>query len=537
MRKIFKFLKSLTLLCLLTVLFFGTAGVWKTPIITKKAKADFAVQITKDLFNEYAGSPDGKNNFDITYSKEGLVMETGVVRAYESYMTACSYPSFAVSDGNSFSLTVTLPKYGAPYDNKYTDIIFISQDGVTGLNGEYTLAQFRIWNDSLKGRFSVYDNSSYWNSENKEGIHEGSGKPYADIYKSDVPLYPETTQNGEYRFKIKFDTQNFLQTVITSSGEMQPFVSDDEPRYQNFLHNLREGFASTTAVKAVIRMGGMKTAEEYEKAEEKTPGQCRVKITLNEVNGQSLQSEQGYVIDTVKPYISDPVVADKIIPSYSDYTYLVRTTFSEPISSNTYFYSNFANDVISFRTLKYKLHIVTPEGDTRQVDGLSFSLGGAGRYKISVTAIDESGNEYKSAETEFIATDVFRLVLGEYVTEGKTGETYTLPTVTAVDGNGSETDVSGNAYKVTIKITDPFGMTVTSENGAFKLVKEGNYAIRISAVNPDTEEIAIKTITVKSIKKESQNGCSGGINAIGCGFVVTLCGLFMIKIKKQKEKL
>ncbi|MGN1062455.1 MAG: hypothetical protein ACI4RO_04930, partial [Candidatus Scatosoma sp.] len=312
-----RFLKRLTVLLFAFVLFGGVAALRReTPTA---AKAATAAQITKDLFNEYAGSPDGKNNFDIQYSATGLVMETGVVRAYESYMTACSYPSFAVSDGNAFSLTVTLPKFGAPYDNKYTDFIFISQDGFTCPNGEYTLAQFRIWNDSMKGRFSVYDNSSYWNSENKEGIHEGSGKPYADIYKSDVPLYPEITENGDYRFQIKFDTQNFLQTVITQDGKMQPFVSDSEPRYQNFLNNLREGFASTTAVKVVIRLGGMKTAEEYEKEGEEKPGQCRVKITLNEVNGQSLQSENGYIIDAVKPYVSDPKTADKTIPSYADY--------------------------------------------------------------------------------------------------------------------------------------------------------------------------------------------------------------------------
>lgn len=530
-----RFLKRLTLLFLLPVIFGGAAAIRRETVRT--AKAATAVRITKDLFNEYAGSPDGKNNFGIRYSKEGLVMETGVVRAYESYMTACSYPSFAVSGGNAFALTVTLPKYGAPYDNKYTDFIFKSQDGVTGPNGEYTLAQFRIWNDSMKGRFSVYDNSSYWNSENKEGIHEGSGKPYADIYKSDVPLYPETTESGEYRFRVKFDTENFLQTVITPKGDLQPFVAEGEEKYANFLSNLREGFAETTAVKVVIRMGGMKTVEEYEEAGAEIPDQCRVKITLNEVNGQSLQGENGYIIDTVKPYVSDPIAADKIIPSYSDYTYLVRTTFSEPVSSNTYFYSNFANDIISFRSLKYRLHIVTPGGDTQEVEGLSFTVGGAGKYKISITAIDESGNEYTSAETEFTAVDVFRLVLGEYEATGKTGAIYTLPAVKAVDGNGSEQDGNGNAYKVTVKITDPFGITVTPENNAFKLTKEGNYTIRISAVNPDTEETAVKTITVKSVKEENQSGCSGGINVIGSGFVAALCGLLMIKRKKSKGDL
>ncbi|MGN1062274.1 MAG: hypothetical protein ACI4RO_04020, partial [Candidatus Scatosoma sp.] len=222
---------------------------------------------------------------------------------------------------------------------------------------------------------------------------------------------------------------------------------------------------------------------------------------------------------------------------YADYTYLVRTTLSEPISSNTYFYSDFANDIISFRSLTYKLHLVTPGGDTQEFDGLTFSLGGAGKYKISITATDSSGNEYTSAETEFTATDVFRLVLGEYVTQGKTGETYTLPAVKAVDGNGSEKDASGNTYNVTIKITDPFGMAVTPVNNAFELTKEGNYTIRISAVNPDTEEIAVKTITVKSVKEESQGGCSGGIGAIGSGFAATLIGLLMIKIKKSKGEL
>lgn len=529
MKRIFK---TLTVLLFVSVVFGGVAAMRReTPT---SAKAATAVQITKDLFNEYAGSPDGKNNFSIEYSNAGLVMEAGVVRAYESYMTACSYPSFAVSEGKAFSITVTLPKYGAPYDNKYTDFIFISQDGAKCFNGEYTLAQFRIWNDSLTGRFSVYDNSSFWNSENKEGIHEGSGKPYADIYKSGVQLYPELTESGEYRFRIKFDTKNFLQTAITQDGNIQPFVSESEPRYANFLKNLREGFESTTAVKVVIRMGGMKTAEEYEKDDAEIPDQCRVKITLNEVNGQSLQSENGYILDTVKPFVSNPVAADKVIPSYADYTYLVRTTFSEPISSNTYFYSDFANDMISFRSLTYKLRLVTPQGDTQEFDGLSFTLGGAGKYKISVTVTDASGNEYTSKETEFTAVDVFRLVLGEYAAQGKTGETYTLPAVKAVDGNGRETDESGNTYKVTVKITDPFGMAVTPADNAFSLTKEGNYTIRISAVNPDTEEIAVKTITVKSVKEESQGGCSGGIGAIGSGFAVTLIGLLMIKIKKSK---
>lgn len=536
MEKVSKFLKGALLPCLLTALFCGAAGAGKMPMAAKRANADVsAVQISKDLFNEYAGSPDGKNNFDITCSKDGLVMEAGLVRAYESYMTACSYPSFAVSGGNSFSLTITLPQYKAPYDNKYTDIIFISQDGVTGLNGDRTLAQFRIWNDALKGRFSVYDNSNYWNSENTGGVHEGSGKPYKDIYKSDVPLYPETTPSGDNRFTIKFDVENFLQTVIEPNGGLQPFVSDGEERYQNFMQNLREGFASTTAVKVVIRMGGMKTSEEYEKEGKETPAQCRVRVTLNEVNGQSLQSEQGYIIDGVKPYISDPVAADKVIPSYSDYTYLVRSTFSEPISSNTYFYSNFANDVISFRSLTYKLHIVAPNGEIEHVDGLSFSLGGAGKYKISVTAIDEAGNEYTSAETEFVATDVFRLVLGDYVTEGKTGDKYVLPEVKALDGNGGETGANGEAYQITVKITDPFGMAVLPENGAFKLTKSGNYSIKISATNPDTNEVAVKTITVKSVQKENQSGCSGKSNAIGLGFVVCLGGLFMIKKQKGTE--
>lgn len=553
MKKRMARLRTLGLIGLLAFA-FSIAGVTHAARVQAENAAPERVQIVKEFFNEYAGSADGKNNFSsVDYVSRGVQMEAGVAGGWGNYMTACSYLTVPISKERPFSITITVPEYVRSDDptesfhSLFTDILLKSPFDNS------TAAQLRIYNDSatadfpdsLGTRMSLYDH--FWaKDENDSSIHAGSGKPYSELIVSSTNengrrIHFTEDADGNRTFTVKFDTENFFQTYYLSDGaHMKPYVDENsDAREQKVLQNMADVFEGTDCVKTIIRMGGM----EYTEGGIKKQPAGRVRVTIEEFCGQSLGNTDGYLTDNVAPYAGAPkVAADRVIGNYTKSTYLVRSSANDPVTASTVFYSDFATDAIGYKNLSYKISLTDPSGNTTTTDGLTVSVGAPGQYSIALTVTDPSGNSYTTPATPFTVSAKFHIVLdGEMPTAGTLNEAVTLPTLYAVDSSGSQTDPStGQAYAVTVRVTDPLDIDVAVADGKFTPTRVGNYRVRLTSKNADGSESDTQTFTVQVTEKSAADadrkgcGCGGAFGATSAlmGVGLLLSAGYIVRKKK-----
>lgn len=452
--------------------------------------SDGKTEIDSTLFNEYAH----ENIFETTVTEKGLKM-TGT----QNLRAACSKMRFAIEEKQKISLTFTVPVYEENSEefltsgiNMYTktcvDVMMIGQ------TESKPVAQLRLWAEKTAGETKVHGRvGSSLNGESSayDGTFINSGRPYADTE------YITGNMRESAPFTIVFDKENFFQSYLNGeTDEIKPVVDKEKGENEKKLYeSLSENFKDVKSVSVVIRFSGLT----YEDLQKKgyTGFEASSLIYITEINGQTLKSSDGRIKDETAPYISTTDIIDgRNLKAYSDYVYEVKSNESAEEGRETVLYSAFATDVLSWKDLKYKVTVTDPDGKETTYDGLNFSTGRAGTYKVKVTVTDASGNAYTSPEKEFIATDSYRInVEGTLPETAKKGSEITIPSAYVTNADGSKTDKDGNPYAYTVKVMNPLEMEETIVNGKVTLKRSGVYTIRYtseSADGRDTKEFRIR---------------------------------------------
>ena len=477
----------------------------------------------------------GDNIFDsITHVDSGLEMQ--VALPVNTVRSACSSQIFNVKDEDDFSIRLTIPKFG-------------TVDGETTYKADYLEVYLRSEYDAnLKTWIRIYTN-------------QADATAYTAECRIKTPTVERSTQfrvlpevNGEnVSFDLNFDTTNNFSGYFVSRKNWTPTewssslnktsLYDITPDNQNLSATnialseyqtlFEEIFSTTECMQLVVKIGTTSSAT----------GVYTSKMIINEVAGQSLAKSDkgfGYVNDTVPPYLSDLKLAMDDVKGYTQYSFEVlnkqgtgSANLSEPDNETT-FYSDYANDFISFATdLNYKINLTYPDGSKETFDGVSFMLKDAGEYKISVTVSDNVGNSYTTDEFAFTAKDFFRIVFeNEHFANATVGEGKNLPVCYAQNELGERSDTDGKPFPVKIKVLNPYGIDVTAselKDGVFTPTKTGTYTIRYSAVSLGGESYS-KSFDVQVTEK---SGC-GSVTGLGSG-VVALASALMITLRKKRN--
>lgn len=516
----------------LGILFFPKSEVTAFAKETQLAQNNEA-ELNLAVMNRWGTS--GDNIFDsITHVDSGLEMQVDI--PVNGVRSACSSQIFNVKDENSFSIRLTLPKFG-------------TVDGEKTYKADYIEVYLRSEYDAnLKTWIRIYTN-------------QADATAYTAECRIKTPTVERSTQfrilpevNGDdVSFDLNFDTTNNFSGYFVSRKNWTPTewssslskvsVYDIAPDNQNLSATnisladyetlFGEIFATTECMQLVVKIGTTSSAT----------GVYSAKMTINEVAGQSLAKSDkgfGYVNDTVPPYLSEIKLATDDVKGYTQYSFEVlnkqgtgSANLSEPDKETT-FYSDYANDFISFATdLGYKVNLTYPNGTKETIDGVTFTLKEAGEYKISVTVSDNVGNSYTTDEFTFTAKDFFRIVFEtEHFSSAYVGEGVALPVCYAQSELGERNDTNGQPFPVKIKVLNPYGIDVTAnelKDGVFTPTKTGTYTIRYSSTSISGESYS-KTFDVQVSEKK---GC-GSVSLLGAGMTALIATCAVALGKKRK---
>ncbi len=456
-------------------------------------KKDGKVQIDLSLMNEYAH----ENVFEIASTAEGLKME-----GIQNLKAACSKMRFSIEEGEKLACTFALPVYEEDSEdflvsgvNMHTktcvDIM------LRGQTQEAPIAQLRLWGEKspeaacvssrityrLNGESAAYDSS--FAAEEKE-------YPYADGAKVTGNMRASTP------FTIVFDRDNLFQSCVGGEREkIVPLLDEAKEADKKVIDGLKKAFSAVRSVSLIFRFSG-RTQEDLEK-EGMTGFEASSCFLLKELNGQSLCSEDGRIRDEAPPYIAPPEIAEgKQLSAYHDYVYEVKSNESAEVGRETVLYSAFATDVLSWKTLDYSLIITAPDGRIIRTDGLKYSIGAGGVYKVKAAVRDESGNEYISKESTFIAADTYRINLeGEIPQTAKKGSVFTLPAAYVTNAEGKRTDADGRPYEYSVTVKDPVEIEVEiGADGKITFGRNGVYTIVYKSSSTDGEDVREYRIVV-----------------------------------------
>ena len=455
--------------------------------------SDGKVEMDLTLMNEYAH----ENIFEITPTADGLMME-----GIQNLKAACSKMRFPILDGEQLSCTFALPTFEEDSEdylvtgvNMHTktcvDILLIGQ------TTERPTAQLRLWAERspdavcvssrityrLNGESATYDTSF---------AEEAATYPYADGKKVTGNM------RASMPFTVVFDKENLFQSYVDGDGEtLVPLLEETKETDKKVIDGMKELFADVQSVSAVFRFSG-KTREDLVN-EGMTGFEASSCFVLKEINGQNLCTADGRIEDDCAPYIAPPeLVEGKSLAAYTDYTYEVKTNEASEAGRDTVLYSSFATDVLSWKNLSYSLIITAPDGSVTTTEGLAFSIGAAGEYKVRVVVRDESGNEYTSPERAFTAADTYRInIEGDIPATASRGSTFRLPSAYVTNADGERTDASGNAYTYTVIVEDPLAMEVEiGADGTITFDRNGIYIITYTSESADGTDERVWRVTV-----------------------------------------
>ncbi len=455
--------------------------------------SDGKVQMDLTLMNEYAH----ENIFEITPTADGLMME-----GIQNLKAACSKMRFPIPDGEQFSCTFALPTFEEDSEdylvtgvNMHTktcvDIILIGQ------TTERPTAQLRLWAERspdavcvssrityrLNGESATYDTSF---------AEEAATYPYADGKKVTGNM------RASMPFTVVFDKEILFRSYVDGDSEtLVSLLDETKEADKKVIDGMKELFADVQSVSAVFRFSG-KTREDLVN-EGMTGFEASSCFVLKELNGQSLCTADGRIKDDSAPYIAPPEIAEgKSLAAYTDYTYEVKTNEASEAGRDTVLYSSFATDVLSWKNLSYSLVITAPDGSVTITEGLTYSIGAAGEYKIKAAVRDESGNEYISPERAFTAADTYRInVEGEIPATASRGSTFRLPSAYVTNADGERTDANGNIYTYTVTVEDPLAMEVKiGGDGTIVFERNGIYIITYSSESADGTDERVWRVTV-----------------------------------------
>lgn len=455
--------------------------------------SDGKVQMDLTLMNEYAH----ENIFEITPTADGLMME-----GIQNLKAACSKMRFPILPGEQLSCTFALPTFEEDSEdylvtgvNMHTktcvDIILIGQ------TTERPTAQLRLWAERspdavcvssrityrLNGESATYDTSF---------AEQAAEYPYADGKKVTGNM------RASMPFTVVFDKEKLFQSYVDGDSEtLVPLLDETKNADKEVIDGMKKLFADVDSVSVIFRFSG-KTREDLVN-EGMTGFEASSCFVLKEINGQSLCTEDGRIKDDCAPYIAPPeIVEGKSLAAYTDYTYEVKTNEASEAGRETVLYSSFATDVLSWKNLSYSLIITAPDGSVTTTEGLTYSIGAAGEYKIKALVRDESGNEYVSPERTFTAADTYRInVEGDIPATASRGSSYKLPSAYVTNADGERTDVNGNAYTYTVTVEDPLAMEIEiGADGTITFERNGIYIITYFSESADGTDKRVWRVTV-----------------------------------------
>ena len=264
---------------------------------------------------------------------------------------------------------------------------------------------------------------------------------------------------------------------------------------------------------------------------------CKSKMIITEINGQSLANTDGSLLDTVAPFVA-PV---KIKPNTEigmgkEYDLEIKGSPRE--SATKELYCDYATDVLCYERLSYKVKVESPSGETRMFDGLNnIVFDEAGTNKISVTATDLAGNKYSTPYTEVTVVRSFLLTVTGMPERAAVGKSVTLPA-------GEATDSAGKSCAVTVTVEDPYTKKVELNGLTFVPDKTGVYIVKYASQNEDGTQGDTRTfrLTVTEEAASPNEGKGANVGAIAGGAVGGVCvaaaiaAVTVVLIKKKKNK-
>lgn len=479
-----KTLRILSILTCIAILFSGVS-------CKEKEVSDGKTAIDPTLFNEYAH----ENIFETTFTEDGLKMVGN-----QNLRAACSKMRFPIKDGNKISITFAVPVFEedseknivsgtSMYTKTSVDMIIIGQ------TLQKPTAQIRLWADRTVGQTTV---------KGRIGVKYDGSFAYDSSFEKDALSWANTGEiTGNMRmstpFTLEFDLENFFSSYLGGTkDEIKPILNKDGTDAEKKLYSdFTSMFTGVNSVSVVFRFSGW-TYEDLQNMGY-TGFESSSCIYFQEINGQSLKTADGRIVDNAKPFIAAPELAEATtLSAYTSYVYEVKSNEENEVGKSTVLYSAFASDVLSWKELSYAIIVTDPDGKTTMFDGLNFTIGKAGIYKVSAKVKDSSGNEYTSPEREFTVTDTYRINLnGEIVTTAKKGSKVTIPTAYVTNAEGGRVDANGNAYTYTVEVMSPLEMEVPIVDGKITVNRAGTYRVKYTSSSEDGSDVKEFLIVVK----------------------------------------
>lgn len=257
---------------------------------------------------------------------------------------------------------------------------------------------------------------------------------------------------------------------------------------------------------------------------------------IQEVNGQSLIPEDGYITDNVAPVVPKIKVSEGEIAVNTKYSVRCEKWFDDP-STAAQFAIRPAYDIIAGNDLALACKISADDGETwtktgtysvakGMIENVQFDT--QGTYLIAVEATDTVGNTTMGTPVEITVVKGFDITLdGTCPASGTVGTEIALPGATSSDKNNA-------AHPVTVTVEDPIGTAVNVTDNKFTPTIAGVYYVTYSSEYEDGGK-TVRTkaeyrinVAAASTKPEEKPGDDTPDKGCGSSLTASVASLFLL---------